>query len=173
MHELISDIVRDAAEAAGLPEDHVFDQSKKDNLTQPRPRIELQFLPERLVRTGRILASTRTSTEQRTKRELYEVELTVLANVLAEDEQWLGDFCYDFVAALPRGINDKRGNWVKIRVMKAEFGRKAPPRVGTTTIQVFTKVSQMLSLTCTYRITRTDVVDLIRTFTIKEPIMGG
>ena len=59
--------------------------AKKDNLTIERPRIEVQFLPERYTRTGRKLAVTRTKTELVRKRELYEVELTVNANILADD----------------------------------------------------------------------------------------
>ena len=96
-----------------------------------------------------------------------------MANVLAEDEAWLGDFCYAFLAALPRGVNDSRGNWVRIRAAKAEFGRKTPPRVGTQSIEVFTKVNQLISLTFTYRITSEEREDLIQTITIHHPLFGG
>ena len=173
MHSLVFTVISAAAEAAGLPEGRVFDLAKKDNLTQPRPRIEVQFLPEKLSRTGRILAVSRNSEEQTRKRELYDAELLVVANVLAEDEAWLGDFCYAFLAALPRGVNDSRGNWVRIRAAKAEFGRKTPPRVGTQSIEVFTKVNQLISLTFTYRITSEEREDLIQTITIHHPLFGG
>lgn len=166
MQEFVTGIVTEAAQAAGLPEGRVFDAAKKDNLTQERPRIELQFLPERYARSGRTLEFRRTETEQIRKRELYTVELSVSANVLAEDREWLSAFCYAFVAALPRGANDGRGNWVKIRAERAEFGRKAPPRVGTESIEVFTRINELFSLTFIWRVTAEEAESLIPHFTI-------
>ena len=112
MRAFVTEVITRAALAAGLPEGRVIDIVKKDNLTMDRPRVEMQFLPEKYTRTGRKLAVKRTKTEQISKRELYEVELTVNANVLADDREWLEAFCVDFVAALPRGGNDSRGNWI-------------------------------------------------------------
>lgn len=166
MQEFVTGIVTAAALSAGLPEGRVFDLAKKDNLTQERPRIELQFLPERYMRSGRTLQFRRTETEQIRKRELYTVELSVSANVLAEDREWLSAFCYAFVAALPRGANDGRGNWVKIRAERAEFGRKAPPRVGTESIEVFTRINELFSLTFIWRVTAEEAESLIPHFTI-------
>lgn len=155
-----------AALAAGLPEGRIIDLAKKDNLTIERPRIEVQFLPERYTRTGRKLAVTRTKTEHIRKRELYEVELTVNANVLADDRAWLEAFCVDFVAGLPRGGNDSRGNWIKIRAQKASFGRAPDKRVGEEVIEVFTKVNRLFVLTFTGRITREEAETLIPAYTI-------
>ena len=109
MRELAGQIITDTAVACGLPEENVIRLVAKDNLTIKRPRIELQFLPERLTRTGRKLAVWRTKTEQLRKREIYQAELDVAANVLAEDGEWLSAFCYDFLARLPRGTNDRNG----------------------------------------------------------------
>lgn len=73
----------------GCPEGRVIDMVKKDNLTLQRPRIELQFLPEKYTRTGRVLGVRRTALQQERTRELYEVVQTVNANVLADDRPWL------------------------------------------------------------------------------------
>ena len=81
-----------AALDAGLPEGRVIDMVKKDNLTLQRPRIELQFLPEKYTRTGRVLGVRRTALQQERTRELYEVVQTVNANVLADDRPWLEAF---------------------------------------------------------------------------------
>ena len=103
MQAFATEVITRAALAAGLPEGRVIDMVKKDNLTIKRPRIELQFMPETLTRTGRTLNVCRQSTDQIRKRELYEVELTVNANILADDRAWLERFSYDFVAALSSG----------------------------------------------------------------------
>ena len=89
MQTFATGIITRAAAAAGLPKGRVIDIVKKDNLTIERPRVELQFLPEKYTRTGRKLGLRHTKTEQIRKRELYEVELTVNANVLADDRAWL------------------------------------------------------------------------------------
>ena len=74
MEKLIMEAVTRAAVAAGLPAERVMTESAKDNLTLPRPRVEVQMQPATYKRTGRKLGVTRTETRHITKRELYEVE---------------------------------------------------------------------------------------------------
>ncbi len=169
MQTFVTETITRTALAAGLPEGRIIDLAKKDNLTIERPRIEVQFLPEKYTHTGRKLAVTRTKTEHIRKRELYEVEQTVNANILADDRAWLEAFCVDFVAGLPRGGNDSRGNWVKIRVQKATFGRAPDKRVGDEVIEVFTKVNRLFVLMFTWRITEEEAEELIPSITINNP----
>lgn len=166
MQTFATETITRAALAAGLPEGRVIDIVKKDNLTIERPRVEIQFLPEQYRRTGRKLAVTRTKTEQIRKRELYEVELTVNVNALADDRAWLEAFSVDFVAALPRGGNDSRGNWIKVRAREATFSRAPDKRVGDEVIEVFVKVNRLFVLTFTGRITKEEAEKLIPSFTI-------
>lgn len=171
MQTFALETITQAALAAGLPEGRIIDIVKKDNLTLERPRVEVQFLPEKLTRTGRKLAVTRTKTALVRKREPYEVELTVNAHILADDRAWLEAFSVGFVAQLPRGGNDSRGNWVKVRAQKATFGRAPDKRVGEAVIEVFTKVNRLFVLTFTGRITRDETVDLIPSLTIKPTVI--
>lgn len=170
MQAFATEVITRAAQSAGLPEGRVMDIVKKDNLTINRPRLELQFMPERYTRTGRKLAVTRTKTDLIRKRELYEAELTVNANVLADDRAWLEAFSVAFVAALPRGGNDSRGNWVKVRAQEATFGREPDRRVGEKVIEVFTRVNRLFVLTFTGRITGEEYDTLIRTIIIKPKL---
>lgn len=175
MQTFAMETITRAALAAGLPEGRIIDLAKKDNLTIERPRIEVQFLPERYTRTGRKLAATRQSVEAEDgtkklmlcrKRELYEVELTVNANVLADDRAWLEAFSVDFVARLPRGGNDSRGNCIKVRAQKATFGRAPDKRLGDEVVEIFVKVNRLFVLTFTGRITREEAETLIPAYTI-------
>ncbi len=100
------------------------------------------------------------------KRELYEADLTVYANVLSEDEDWLSDFSHAFVAALPKGLNDKRGNWVGIRVEKATFSRPPDKRVDETVIEVFKKADKLFELKFSFRVTKDEKQSLIPDFNI-------
>lgn len=172
MQSFATEVITQAALAAGLPEGRVIEQVKKDNLTLKRPRIELQFLSELYTRSGRTLAFERTRTELRRKRELYTVQFSVAANVLADDREWLAAFCYNFVAALPSGANDFRGNWVKVRVEKATFGKEPDKRVGDTVIEVFKRFNQLFDLSFTWRVTEEQTRRLIPTFTIETSIGG-
>ena len=68
MQTFATETITRTALAAGLPEGRIINLAKKDNLTIERPRIEIQFLPEKYTRTGRKLAVTRTKTELVRKR---------------------------------------------------------------------------------------------------------
>lgn len=161
MQAFATDIITRAAQAAGLPDGRIIDMVKKDNLTIERPRIEVQFMPEKYTRTGRKLAVSNTKTEHLRKRELYRVELTVNVNALADDRAWLEAFSVDFVAALPSGGNDSRGNWVKVRAQQTKSNRPPDKRVGDEVIEVFTKVNRLFVLTFTGRITREETEKLV------------
>lgn len=170
MQAFATEIITVAAHRAGLSPERVIAQVKKDNLTIKRPRLELQFLPESYTRSGRTLAYERTKNELRRKRELYTVQLSVAANVLAEDRDWLSAFCYGFVAALPSGANDLRGNWVKVRAEKATFGKAPDKRVGDKVIEVFRRFNQLFDISFTWRVTEEQAQALIPTFTIATSI---
>lgn len=161
MRDFAREIIARTAARAGLGEERVINLVNKDNLTIDRPRVELQFLPEKLSRTGRKLAIWRTGTQQYRKREIYQADLDVAANILAEDEEWLAGFSYAFLTALPRGLNDTRGNWVKIRGEKATFGRPADKRVGDEVIEVFKKSNELLLLTFSWRMSAEEVEELV------------
>lgn len=170
MRDFATDIITRAALSAGLPSaEAVILLTKKDNLTLDRPRIELQCLLEKYERSGRKLAIRRTETDKLERRELYTARLDVAANVLADDQAWLFAFCYAFVAALPRGASDARGNWIKVRVQKATPGRPPDLRVGDDVIEVFTKVNQLFVLSFTGRVTADELTPLIQTVTINPP----
>lgn len=172
MQTVFREAISYAALHAGLPDDRIIDLVRKDNLTIRRPRMELQFLPEKLTRTGRKLDITRDGAIQLRKRELYEVEQDVAANVLAEDREWLEEFCYTFLASLPRGVNDKRGNWVKITGQKATLGKPRDVRVGESVIEVFKKVNELLVITFLWRITAKERDELIRSHNLNFHYRG-
>ena len=174
MRTLAMEIVTAAAKAAGLSEDRVMDASASDNLTIPRPRVEVAFLPDSYTRTGRKLAVTRRKATytQTTKKELYEVRFDMTAHVLAEDGAWLEGFEHAFVAAFPRGVNDERGNWVRIRIAEATFKTEPTKRVGTQAIKVFSKVDTLFLITLTGRVTQAAEQNMIELIKIAAPKMA-
>jgi hypothetical protein len=163
-------IISNAALAAGLPEGRVMDVSAADNLTLPRPRLEVDFLPDSLSRTGRKLAIARVAAVQTTKKELYEVRFDLTAHVYASAAAWLEEFENGFITAFPRGVNDQRGNWIKIRVNQATFKKEPTKRVGTSEITVFTKIDTLFLITMTGRVTREEAQALLTTFQIVPKI---
>ena len=150
--------------AAGLPGERVISLSRGDSLTIPRPRIELQWLPETYTRTGRKLGHIKNDadkTRRTLKRELYQVKLDVSANILAETSLWIAAFERDFLAALPRSGNDTAGNWVKIRAARAEWANTPETRVGLDVIKVFEKAAKLLVISFMWRITEEEAQRLI------------
>lgn len=177
MRTLAHEVIRQAAEAAGLPQGRVTGQSVKDNLTLPRPRVEVQYLPETYTRSGRPLARQRDMAPpypvQRTRRELYSVRLPVVAQVLADDDAWLDGFCPAFVAALPRGLDDERGLWVAVRVEKGDWEGYAAKRVGDAVIAPIIKRARLFTIDFSWRLATEEEVRLLTDITITPHVGGG
>jgi hypothetical protein len=171
MQDLILGKVQEAAELLGLDRGRVMTQSLKDNITLPRPRIELQFLPETYQRTGRLLGGKHTGpAEMAVRKELYQVSLPIAAQILADDPEWLKEFCYRLAAALPRGFNDAAGNYVKLVSAQGAWENQAVRRVGSAVIEPIVKRGYLLHLTATWRITAEELVNLVHKVDFK---IGG
>jgi hypothetical protein len=163
MREASKRVIEAAAEAAGLPTGRVIDVSKADNLTIPRPRLELQRLPQTYQRSGRKLGfKTGSGPGKRIlKKALYSAKLHVAANILAEDAAWLEAFTLNFVRSLPRGVNDEAGNWVKILAERAEWTEEPAPRVGLEAVKVFNQCEQLVVLSFSGLVTLEEEQQLI------------
>lgn len=169
MRDLVFRIITAAAEAAGLPEGRVMDLSRADNITIPRPRLEVQILSARFQRTGRRLAAMRDGKYLTRKKERYEVRQSVSVNVLGAPEggeDWLSAFGYAFAQSLPRTVNDARGNLVRISIAEATPGGKAAPRVGLASIDPMPKRNQLFKLDFVWRVTEEEQAALITDITI-------
>jgi hypothetical protein len=163
MREVSKRVIEAAAEAAGLPAGRVIDMSKADNLTIPRPRLELQRLPQTYQRAGRKLGFKPGSGPGKRilKKAAYSASLQIAANILAEDAAWLEAFTLNFVRSLPRGVNDEAGNWVKIRAEQAEWTEEPAPRVGLEAIKVFNQCEQLVVLSFSGLVTLEEEQQLI------------
>jgi len=168
MRDLILEKVRDAAELLGLPREHVMTKSYQDNLTLPRPRVELDFLPETYQRTGRRLGEIKVSEGQlNIKKENYEINLPVVAQILARDPEWLKESCYQLAAALPRAFDDRHGNHVTMQAVQGEWEDFAVRRVGSKEIDPIKKRGYLLHLTVIWRMTSEQLVERISDINLK------
>lgn len=104
MRNIIENTIKEAAVKAGLDIQNIMSLSAADNLTLPRPRIELNFIADIYTRTGKKLAVTKALGVQTIKKELYEISIDVTAQIYADNATWLETFEHDFVVAFPRGI---------------------------------------------------------------------
>ena len=171
MQELTRAIITTAAQAAGLPEGRVMNLSASDNLTIPRPRIELQWLPETYTRLPRKLGHLWPGADRKTRllrRELYQVKLEVSANILAEDPAWLSAFSAALIAELPNGVNNAAGNWVLIAAQRGEWLNQPEKRVGLDAIKVFERAALVLIISFVWRITRDELQRMITDITLKH-----
>ncbi len=174
MRDLILQKVAEAAEPLGLPRDRVMTKSARDNLTLPRPRIELDFLPETFERTGRLLGTLPAGTDQKTlRRELYQVSLPVAAQILANDPAWLKNFCYRLTAALPRGFNDAAGNYVKLQAHQGAWEGFTLKRVGDQAIDPIVKRGYLLHLKVTWRVTQDRLLNYINNINFNHTMITG
>ena len=173
MKALVKAFISEAAKKSGLPEGRIFDESERDNLTIPRPRIELQWLGETYTSAVKTLASTRLKTDEgnllEVKTQLYTVREEVAVNILSNGETWLASFYPKFIASLPRGITDAQGNWIKVRASRAESSGYAKKHLGSKAVQVFSTPSQWLVLSFEWRVTKTEQFKLINKIDIRLP----
>lgn len=169
MNTFLCETIKNIALSAGLPKESVFSKSAKDNLTIPRPRLEYEFLPANYTKTGKKLGISRTQTTKTRKVELYSVEQNVNCEVFANNEEWLADFRREFVKALPKGINDPYGNFVKILMESDTPESQGEKRVGEEALKVFTKTSTLFVLHFKYRITNETTVNLIPSIHLQTP----
>ena len=172
MRDLILEKVADAAELLSLPRERVMTKSAKDNLTLPRPRIELDFLPETYNRTGRLLGSQPAGAQnicaKTIRKELYEISLPVAAQILADDPTWLKEFCYRLAAALPRGFNDSLGNYVKLEAAQGQWEGFTLKRVGNAVIDPIVKRGYILHLNALWRVTKNELQNYITAVDFKS-----
>jgi len=163
MRDLILQKVADAAETLGLSRERVMTKSASDNLTLPRPRLELDFLPETYTRTGRLHGGPGLSPGPRMqyKKELYEVSLPVAVQALADDEEWLKDFSWRLLSVLPRSFNDKRGNYVRLAATMGQWEGFEARRVGEAVIEPIVRRGYLLHLTAIWRICQEELVTYV------------
>lgn len=176
MRDLILEKIRAAAETLGLDRTLVMTKSLSDNITLPRPRIELDFLPETYMPTDRLLGAIPAGAAQaKIKKELYQVSLPVAVHILADEPFWLKEFCYRLAAALSGGFNDSFGNYVKLRASQGQWEGFHLKRVGDAVIDPIPKRVYLLHLNITWRITKDELVNYITkvNFETKTKIAGG
>ena len=167
MRDLILGKVAEAAETLGMSRERVMTKSASDNLTLPRPRLELDFLPETYTRTGRLHGGpglpglSPGPGRMRYKKELYQVSLPVAAQALADDEEWLKDFSWRLLSVLPRSFNDKRGNYVRLAAAMGQWEGYEARRVGEAVIEPIVRRGYLLHLTAIWRICQEELVTYV------------
>lgn len=177
MHSLAFSTISQAAQNAGLPESSIFAGVAQDNITLPRPRCEISFLPEEYSRTGKKLAIQRAVPEQAQQkliRELYTVNLDAQARLFATDAHWIEGFGFAFVAALAngeRGTHAPDGSWVEVRVRSASLEAPRGQRIGDKQIQVLPRLEKLYVIRFTWRITHAEYQGMLTDIRIQPPVV--
>lgn len=129
MRSLAESIITTAAVAAGVPEANVMDEpDKQRSAILPKPRLEIGWLPEELVRDRRRLArlprpaDKAADTECRMRWVVYRRTLRGRLTLRTEDGDSLETMSRAFLLALPKQTADADGNLVTIRADKAVRG---------------------------------------------------
>ncbi len=101
--------------------------------------------------------------------------MPIAAQALANDPQWLKEFCHRLVAALPRGFNDQEGNYVQIRASQGEWENYQVRRVGAAVINPIVQRGYLLHIRAMWRLTEDRLVDFVKqvNFQTNTIIPGG
>lgn len=137
--------IKATAVTAGLTAAKVVDKPLRSSVTDPMPRIELEYLEETLVRKNRRVAKFNSPDDpqkfRRVRKQHYRVQLTIRATVWSDNEDWLESFVKTFLLALPNKVADADNNLVTIaasRAVRGGFEKK--------TVEVFKKRSNALHI---------------------------
>jgi hypothetical protein len=122
--------------------------------------------PERYQRTGRRLGTITIDDGRRIKRELYQVTAPVAVTFFSDDETWLDTAVPATIAALPRGVDDVAGNWVRCRVTSGNYQGYAAPRIGTDVLEPMPKRQRTIELELAGRITKEEPIEMITSVTL-------
>jgi len=123
MRQTAESVIKAAAVAAGLPEASVIDKPKKDSLTLPKPRVELEFMPENLIRSVKKIAKFPKPGAEMTYRtmrtRLYVRELTIRASVVTKEEDELEPLVRALLVSMPHRTSDSDNNLVTVKANQA------------------------------------------------------
>ncbi|MDY6904088.1 MAG: hypothetical protein SWH61_05315 [Thermodesulfobacteriota bacterium] len=126
MQALAFDIIANAAQAAGLDRAAVMDKPEKETVLLAERRVQVEFLPARLERSGRPVGKDRTDIDghphRSLRRAIYNRVLDVSAEIVGDDETWVEAFVVAFLRALPRRTADADNNLVTIEAHQAVRG---------------------------------------------------
>ena len=126
MQALAFDIIANAAQAAGLDRAAVMDKPEKETVLLAERRVQVEFLPARLERSGRPVGKSRTDIDghpyRSLRRAIYNRVLEVSAEVIGNDEDWVESFVEGFLRALPRRTADGDNNLVTVEAFTARRG---------------------------------------------------
>lgn len=165
-HNDIITLLENRAQGLGIAEGNFISTTAKDNITLSQPRLEYAFsnvtstrnvrnlgvfLEKELAETGDETGDENTVSVR--KRELYQCSVTLNLVLFCEDSSFRSTFVEEFVATLPKGFDDSKGNFVKITVQSFEMLDEAKKRVGASTISIDKSVDAEISLIFEYRIT--------------------
>lgn len=171
MQDFILNFIDTVAQKAELPQNRLMSKSASDNLTLLQPRLEYEFLPEKIKRSGRKLAIWRDKDTQTTKKELYTVSQDIKMTLFSENKDFRTAFCRNFLINMPKNNNDAFGNYIKISANNFEMLDPPVKRVGEIVIAITKSYDAILTLNFTYRITTEHSENLIKTIDIKTPII--
>jgi hypothetical protein len=161
--------IKSAAVLAGLDSDKVIDKPDRTSLTDPVPRIELEYLAEALTRQKRRISKfahpDSPDKYRRVRSQYYREELTIRATVWSDDEAWLETFVKAFLLALPGKVADDDNNLVTIAASRAVRGG-----FESKTVEVFKKRSNALHISFVGLLCDDQDVPLITDVNLKDGV---
>ena len=171
MRDFCVSIIKGAAVASGLPETRVIDKPDEDSLLLPKPRIELEYMPENLTRSVKKIAKfPKPGAETRYKvlrTKIYDRELTIRATVVTKTPEELEPLVLGLLTAMPHTAGDFDNNLLTVkasRAVRAGFGHQLVTGLPTD------RFENALHLVFAGMICRDTEIPLIRNLHIKDGI---
>lgn len=172
MMTLARRIITETAVKAGIPESNIIDIAP-DSITLPKPRLDIQFLPETAIKTGRKLAETRNADGVNNILSLYEVRLSVACNIYTSTVDELEKLSGAFIKALPRKFADAENNIVKLWFASGQWKATGGTQIGLKKIEPIKTRSRLIRIDFIYHVTTDRLTPYLKDFEFKHEVQYG
>lgn len=166
MIEFARQVIKTGAIKAGIPEKNIIDLAA-DSITLPKPRLDIQFLPEVFRKTGRTLAINKSDAGFEKILSVYEVRLGVACNIYTATTQELEKITNAFIKALPRKFANAENNIVKLWVASGQWKIVGGTQVGLTKIEPIKSRSRLIRVDFVYHVTEDRLTPYMKEFNLK------
>lgn len=166
MIEFARQVIKSATIKVGIPEKNIIDLAP-DSITLPKPRLDIQFLPEVFTKTGRTLAINKSAAGFEKILSVYEARLGAACNIYTTTTEELEILTTKFIKALPRKFANAENNVVKLWVASGQWKVAGGAQVGLTKIEPIKSRLRLIRVDFIYHITEDRLTPYMKEFNLK------
>jgi hypothetical protein len=143
MKTFIEGLIKTAASKIGIEKVVLHTVS---NLTLPKPRLEIEFIPSTYIPTGRKIAKRQKDGKQIIVNERFEVDTPAMLYIIDNDDARIERLSNELIMAFPKGVADNYNNWVRVTPVLSEWTSFKAPTLGDVAKRIEPMIERTFSV---------------------------